>query len=460
MNANLRPGEAKANAVQVRLLLGWQIVSGYIFFELAQACLMCTTRAQGATPRAPRKRVHGTQVRAARSPACMVRPCRLLLPLDARAQGCGRKDPVDKAVYHEEKHWWNQTPKGLWVDLTPRAHHKKLVLVESAKVAIPPASEAETEAMKTPADRADEIVVDMVCDDLTFKGMRFTEKQLDGDEGPTSLLEACWHSVEKTYRDAKKGEALDKTALKDILIDGVVYPHATTDSARTTLNRPGLLVTMAFHARGSAEHQFLKTNSIHGPRLREGKTLCFSRLSQRTPPLGLPGLRTFADLIAAHRQIAVVSLHLDDMRFGSEGLVLLAPLLAKHMPNVELLVLHSNLIGDPGVAALVANPPAKPLLHLDLSNNELTDVALGTLREALAAMTFKVGEVLRVEGNAATTEEARRQLAVEWKRATKTACAEGLLAPPEEEELPFESQQHFSMMQAMTRVANPYPTGK
>lgn len=58
-------GETRANAIKVRRELGWQIVAGYALLELAQ--------------------------------------------------GCSRSDPITQAFYHGEPHWWNVTPKGLWV---------------------------------------------------------------------------------------------------------------------------------------------------------------------------------------------------------------------------------------------------------------------------------------------------------------------------------------------------------
>ena len=99
--------EALANAMAARRCLGWDIMGGYILYELAQ--------------------------------------------------GYGRKEAVHQAVYHAEPHWWNTTAKGLWVDVTPRAHHRRLVLVESAQSKIPAASDEERRAMQRPADRADEV---------------------------------------------------------------------------------------------------------------------------------------------------------------------------------------------------------------------------------------------------------------------------------------------------------------
>ena len=72
LNAALSPKDAKANAVLARRLLGWEVVGGFALLELAQ--------------------------------------------------GTDRKEIPDKPpVYHGEKHWWNVTPKGLWVDFTVRA---------------------------------------------------------------------------------------------------------------------------------------------------------------------------------------------------------------------------------------------------------------------------------------------------------------------------------------------------
>lgn len=85
LHADLQEGHAKFNAVAVRRALGWQIIGGYILLE--------------------------------------------------ERQGSGRKDPVEKPLYHGQRHWWNVTPMGMWVDFTPRGF-KQLVLVESAKVKV------------------------------------------------------------------------------------------------------------------------------------------------------------------------------------------------------------------------------------------------------------------------------------------------------------------------------------
>lgn len=70
-SAGLRENDANNNAVKVRQHLGWQIVGGFMLLELAQ--------------------------------------------------GGGRTDSVDQSYYHGETHWWNVTPKGLWM-CAPPAH--------------------------------------------------------------------------------------------------------------------------------------------------------------------------------------------------------------------------------------------------------------------------------------------------------------------------------------------------
>lgn len=73
--------DSRANAIAVRQALGWEVMGGVVLLELSQ--------------------------------------------------GLSRSEAVSSPLYHAEPHWWNVTPRGLWVDFTPR-EHRKLVLVETA----------------------------------------------------------------------------------------------------------------------------------------------------------------------------------------------------------------------------------------------------------------------------------------------------------------------------------------
>ena len=53
-------------------------------------------------------------------------------------------------------HYWNANARGLWIDLTPR-RHKELVLVESARTAVPSPEPEPQEASRLEALRSDEL---------------------------------------------------------------------------------------------------------------------------------------------------------------------------------------------------------------------------------------------------------------------------------------------------------------
>lgn len=94
----LKPHDAKSNAVRVRDRTGWAVLGGYVL-------------AERATPR---------DAAEAEPPGWV-------------ASACG--------AYVGVPHYWNATPRGLWVDATPRphAHLQQLILVEAGgRVAVPP----------------------------------------------------------------------------------------------------------------------------------------------------------------------------------------------------------------------------------------------------------------------------------------------------------------------------------
>ena len=93
----LKPSDARGNADRVRDRTGWAVLAGYALME----------RDDSRTATAA---LHDGWL----------------------ASACGR--------YIGVPHYWNATPRGLWLDATPRphAHLQQLVLVESNKVAVPP----------------------------------------------------------------------------------------------------------------------------------------------------------------------------------------------------------------------------------------------------------------------------------------------------------------------------------
>ena len=128
-------GDPCGNAVTVRRLLGWDIIGGFALLETSQ--------------------------------------------------GQPRREAVEKPEYHGEPHWWNVSPKGQWIDLTPRDGHAQLVLVESRRTRVPEPSAEELEAMREPAKHADVLAVDfhltgLAHGDVELKGVVLARKQLDG----------------------------------------------------------------------------------------------------------------------------------------------------------------------------------------------------------------------------------------------------------------------------------------
>ena len=134
LQAELSAADPCGNALQVRRLLGWAVIGGYILFETSQ--------------------------------------------------GEPRREAVAAPEYRAEPHWWNVSAKGVWVDLTPRTQHKDLVLVESPKTRVPPPSPEEAAMLRTPARHADVLTVDFVCGDVELKEVVLARKQLDSVRAP------------------------------------------------------------------------------------------------------------------------------------------------------------------------------------------------------------------------------------------------------------------------------------
>ena len=378
--------DSKANALAVRRKLGWEVVGGFVLLELAQ--------------------------------------------------GCDRKIPVEQPVYHGERFYWNVTPLGLWIDLTPRKHHKKLVLVESAQTAVPPPSAAEAEALAQPAERADELLVDFVVGTTELCGVRLTEKTLDPDkgrEGALYFLDACLHAIEKPYRAMRPSMPFDKYALRSVTLDGDEVSAPTTTPARqllrgdTTEPRRRRRVALGFYEIGSPEHMLLRWATLHAPRLREGSTLCFTRMSASSPPLRVPQLCVLCGMCTELAPLAVRNLHLDGNGFGDEGVALLLPLMRSAMPHLERLVLRSNDLTDTSACAVAATPPARTLRELDLACNAIGERGLAALTAALDSGVLSVHEALDVSANPVPAEAANTLksalLAARKRRAADEAFA-------------------------------------
>jgi len=353
LGVKLNSEDPRGNAIQIRRHLGWDVVGGWILFELAQ--------------------------------------------------GCGRKDTVEKSIYHGEAHWWNVTNKGLWMDLSPRREqHKRMVLVESARTPLPIATPEEEEAMTRPAERADELIADFVVDGVEMRGLRLTEKHLDGtDVEPLFFIDACFRIAEKALRELQPGTTIDKHRLRQITLDGVALRNTTSTLARKLLDRSGRRVELIMYPPNAPEISLLRAYTLHVPRLREGTTLCFTRLSESSRKLSVRELGVFATLAAEHCPLGVQQLYLDENEFGDDGVAVIAPLLGTALPSLDRLILTANGITDRGVASLIDGlraASARPLLHLDLSSNQLTDEGVASLVQEVATGAIKVSQI-DVTGN-------------------------------------------------------------
>ena len=134
----LSPTDACANAVMLRSRLGWSVLGGYILYESAE------------TP----------------------------------------------GEYSAVPHWWNASPRGLWLDLTPRSEHMELVLVDSAQTAVPEPTEEERRR----------------CDEL-----RHAEGTKASEEAWKKKVEKAQHEsvgVKMTAKEAKETMWVAKAAAK------------------------------------------------------------------------------------------------------------------------------------------------------------------------------------------------------------------------------------------------------
>lgn len=125
VGVTLRPHDAKGNAMRVRDRTGWAVIGGYILFERAEADgHAVSTAGTRAVP-------GGDGGQAAQATAAAQDG----LPADSLSWSDG------DGGYVAVPHYWNVTPRGLWLDATPRAHAHlaTLVLIEAAvRVPAPP----------------------------------------------------------------------------------------------------------------------------------------------------------------------------------------------------------------------------------------------------------------------------------------------------------------------------------
>jgi len=98
------------------------------------------------------------------------------------------------------------------------------------------------------------------------------------------------------------------------------------------------------------------------------------------------------------------------------------PLLAPYLPHLHKLVLAGNAITANGVRSLIAHPPVRSLVLLDLAENAIDDGGLEALADAFTSNTLRVSEDLPLQGNPAS-EQAQEAAQRAAKKARKKAAA-------------------------------------
>ncbi|KAL1520722.1 hypothetical protein AB1Y20_022291 [Prymnesium parvum] len=353
--------DARATARLVRRQLGWEVLGGFILFELSQ--------------------------------------------------GVPRRESVRAAEYHAEAHWWNVTPRGAWVDLTPRGLHKELVLLHSPLTAVPEPSDAERAALLSPAAPADVLTVDVAWGGKCVRGVALARKHLDGGAGgkPASFFAACVAAYE-----AAAGAPLQRHALRRLLLDGNPVNAPCSTPARALLRRAAMRVELELFESDAPQPALLRRMRTSLVEMGEAAALFLSTRpadAARHAPLSVRELRLFAELARSHGALGVRTLHLQGNGFGDEGVAALAPLLSdRSLPHLERLLLSANAIGDEGLSALSDALASRQLLYLDLTHNLISEGGILKLGAALRAGQLRVTQLLDVADNPGASESALEAL--------------------------------------------------
>lgn len=358
--------DTRANAIKVRSALGWEIIAGFALLEKARASgveaptFVDEARAMSANP-----------------------------------------------IYVGHQRWWNVTPKGIWLDLSPRKY-KKMVLVESAKVEVPAPTGEEAERIADgPALAADETKAHVHChgvDVVILLKAKYISKP---------FMIAVFEPFYKAYvRKCPGSTLIDKHALRAVELEGEPVTALST-AANRLLVRQEMRIELKFFDEGSAERGFLKRVGLGLPQLIDAAELPWYHKS-----FGPADVELFARLAAEHGPLARLrSLQLYENAIGDAGLELLAPVLAASLPALESLGLHSNAIGDKGVLALCASPPAGKLEKLTLGRNAIGDEGFDALASALAARRLVVKQLAADENKASDLAAERLREACSAARA-------------------------------------------
>ena len=162
--------------------------------------------------------------------------------------------------------------------------------------------------------------------------------------------------------------------------------------------------------------------------LGAGALPALTRLTLIGVPVGDAGASALAAVLTRGALPRLKTLNLVNASIGDAGLVALAPALRRR-PALERLFLNHNPLGDEGLAALVAPPPAgalppstgglAKLKLLNLTQTQITDAGCATLVAALESGALPALETLHLFGipasvaaKAALREAAKSRAAV------------------------------------------------
>ena len=141
--------------------------------------------------------------------------------------------------------------------------------------------------------------------------------------------------------------------------------------------------------------------------LGSGALPAVTRLALGSMQMGDAGAAALAAALGRGALLRLKYLNLSGSGIGDAGLVALAPAL-RQRPALEELALWNNPLGDEGLAALVAPPPAGAppptgvLAKLDVGSTKITDVGCAALAAALDRGALPALEYLRLSPNPAS----------------------------------------------------------
>ena len=290
--------DSRENAVMLRTKLGWDVVGGFILYESAKK----------------------------------------------------------EGTYSGVTHYWNASPRGLWIDLTPRSAHPELVLVESEQTVVPDPTVEERRK----------------CDELRAAEGLPTSAQLQRQQ----------------VRAAEKNRKLNaKEKREEMLAAQMAYKQERRRRMEALPVTP--------------YSRLLKAIDRLPEELLRAPVLDFN-----TKNLQLPEIKALEAFCAEHGDLAVRQLYLQGNPIGDEGLSALTRLFPR-MPLLDGLGLQATHIGSKGVEALARSPPIMRLKTLYMWNNEIDSRGLDALGASIARKNLRV-DILVVHTNNCSDESRRR----------------------------------------------------